>query len=229
MNDLRESAAIYVGPTPATETALARIASMGPGALTVMELLGLVLGKSTQDAHHFLGEFIDLSSLGRANVAELQRVYGVGPALAARVLAAFELGRRNMLNSEVRPRTNSPADAFHLLGAEMADLEQEQFRVIVLDTKNTVLGTPVIYKGSVNSTLVRAAEVFRAVLRHNAVACIMTHNHPSSSPEPSPEDVIVASKLRVAGEMINVEVLDFLIFWKSGFTSFKERGLGGFK
>lgn len=227
MNQVQETMAEYVGPTPPGETPMARLMSVGTSALSTMELLGLVIGKSIQDAQHIMSQFSDLSSLGRANVAELQLVYGVGPALAARVLAAFELGRRNLSSFEERPQIRSPSDAYNLVGPEMQDLEQEHMRLILLDTKNYVIAMPTLYIGSVNTSLVRTAEMFRLALKHNAVAMIVVHNHPSGDPTPSPEDVSLTTKVVEAGRYLDVEVLDHAIIGKGIFVSLKERGLGG--
>jgi DNA repair protein RadC len=229
MSTVHETVAAYVGHAPPGETPLARLASKGPDALSLMELLGLVLGRSAQDAQHFLGGFNDLPSLARANVAELQRMYGVGPAIAARVLAAFELGRRNLTHSESRQQVKSPADAYNLVAIEMRDLDQEHLRLIVLDTKNFVLGVPTVYIGSLNTSFVRTGEVLRYILKYNAMAAIMLHNHPTGDATPSPEDVIVADKLRQAGILLDVEILDSIIVGRDSFVSLKERGLGGFK
>ena len=229
MNEIQETAAAYIGPTPPSEAPLARMSSLGPGALSIMELLGLVMGRSALDAQHFFSGFTDLPSLARANVTELQLMSGVGPAIAARVLAALELGKRNLLPAADRPQVKSPVDAYNLVAVEMRGLDQEHLKLIVLDAKNYVLGTPTVYIGSLNSSFVRIGEMLRYVLRYNAAAAIMVHNHPSTSIEPSPEDVLVADKLRRAGELVDIEILDSIIVGGSGFASLRERGLGGFK
>jgi DNA repair protein RadC len=110
--------------------------------------------------------------------------------------------------------------------AEMALLEQEHLRLVLLDTKNYVIGIPTIYIGSLNTTLIRIGEMFRHALKENCAALIVVHNHPSGDPSPSPEDVIMTAKLVEAGELLDIQVLDHLIIGQGRFVSLKERGLG---
>ena len=109
---------------------------------------------------------------------------------------------------------------------EMGSLEQEHLRTILLDTKNRVLESPTVYKGNVNSSIIRVSEVFRQAIRANATALIVAHNHPSGDPTPSPEDIQVTRSIVEAGDLLGVEVLDHLIIGHQRFVSLKERGLG---
>ncbi|MBM3302166.1 MAG: DNA repair protein RadC, partial [Deltaproteobacteria bacterium] len=171
--------------------------------------------------------FGGLMGLARATLAELESVVGVGPAKAAQIKAALELGRRLLTQPpDSKPQVRSPADAANLVMAEMSLLEQEHLRVILLDTKNHVLDIPTIYVGSVNTSLVRVAEILRPAIRVNAVAIIIAHNHPSGDPTPSPEDVHITELIRKAGELADIEVLDHLIIGQQRYVSLKERGLG---
>ena len=152
---------------------------------------------------------------------------GVGQALAARILSAFELGRRIMAQRlEERPRVTSPADAANLLMADMMLLEQEHLRLILLDTRNRVLSVPTIYVGSLNTSVVRIGELLRAAIRANAAAFIAAHNHPSGDPSPSPEDVSVTRQIAQAGRLVDIEMLDHVIIGRQRYVSLKERGLG---
>lgn len=110
--------------------------------------------------------------------------------------------------------------------SEMMFLEQEHLRVILLDTRNTVLATPTIYVGSLNTSVVRIGELFRAAIKENAAAVIVAHNHPSGDPSPSPEDVHVTRQLVKAGQLLDISVLDHLVIGHQRFVSLKERGLG---
>ena len=142
-------------------------------------------------------------------------------------MAALELGRRLMVASpEERPVVRSPADAANLLMMEMSLLQQEHLRLILLDTKNRVLGTPTVYIGSLNMSVLRVGEVFREVIRQNCAAVIVVHNHPSGDPTPSPEDVAVTKRIVNAGQLLDVEVLDHLVIGQQRYVSMKERGLG---
>jgi DNA repair protein RadC len=105
-------------------------------------------------------------------------------------------------------------------------LEKEEVRVILLNTRNRVLDILTIYVGSLNTNVVRVAELFQDAVKQNAAAIIVVHNHPSANPEPSPEDVRLTEMLVEAGKLLDVEVLDHLIVSAGGFVSLKERGLG---
>jgi DNA repair protein RadC len=154
-------------------------------------------------------------------------VNGVGPAKAVEVKASLEIGRRLMTASpEERPRVTSPGDAANLLMSEMMFLEQEHLRLILLDTRNRVISTPTIYVGSLNTSVVRIGELFRAAIRDNAAAFIVVHNHPSGDPSPSPEDVNVTRQIVQAGRLLDIELLDHVIIGRQRYVSLKERGLG---
>jgi DNA repair protein RadC len=108
----------------------------------------------------------------------------------------------------------------------MAHLEQEELWVVLLDTRNRVLGISTIYKGSLNTSVVRIGEVFRPAVEAPAAAVIVAHNHPSGDPAPSPEDVNVTRQMVKAGKLLDIELLDHLIIAAQGYTSLKERGMG---
>jgi len=108
----------------------------------------------------------------------------------------------------------------------MSALEQEHLRVLLLDTKNHVLDSMEVYRGSVNMSQVRVGEVFKAAIRRNATAVIVVHNHPSGDATPSPDDVAVTRAFVQAGKLIDVDVLDHLVIGQGKYVSLKERGLG---
>ncbi len=120
----------------------------------------------------------------------------------------------------------SPADAANLLMTDMMFLEQEQLRLILLDTRNRVISTPTIYKGSLNTSVIRVGELFRAALKENAAAFIAVHNHPSADPSPSPQDVAITRQIYQAGELLGIGLLDHVIIGQQRFVSMKERQLG---
>jgi len=110
--------------------------------------------------------------------------------------------------------------------AEMALLEQEHLRVILLNTRNQVLAMPEVYKGNVNSAVVRVGEVFRDAVRENCPTVIVVHNHPSGDPTPSADDAAVTQQIVEAGRLLGIEVLDHVVIARRGFASLKELGLG---
>ena len=108
----------------------------------------------------------------------------------------------------------------------MSALEQEELRVILLDTRNTVMDVVTVYKGSLNSSQVRVGELFKEAIRRNAAAVILIHNHPSGDPEPSPDDVAVTRSIVEAGKLMDIKMLDHIVIGAGRYISLKERGLG---
>jgi DNA repair protein RadC len=205
----------------------------GATALSDGDLLAIILntgvrGETVTDvAQRLLAQHGGLRGLFRMDLAELARVKGVGDAKSVRLKAALELGRRlAALSPDERPQIGAPEDIINLLGIEMAALEQEQLRIVLLDTKHRILGTRTVYQGSVNQAQVRIAEVFRDAVRHNATAIVAVHNHPSGDPTPSAADVTLTVELVQAGTLLDIEVLDHLIIGQGRSVSLKRLGLG---
>ncbi|MDX1663922.1 MAG: DNA repair protein RadC [Candidatus Promineifilaceae bacterium] len=218
---------------PVDERPRERFIQVGARAMSTTELLAITLrtgvgGESVvRLAERLLAEFQGLSGVARASLSELCQIKGIGPAKAVEIKAALELGRRLLAAApEERPRVTSPADAANLLMSEMMLLEQEHLRLILLDTRNHVLGTPTVYKGSLNTSVVRIGELFRYAIRDNAAAFIVVHNHPSGDPAPSPEDVHVTRQIVQAGRLLDIELLDHIVIGHQRYASLKERGLG---
>jgi DNA repair protein RadC len=218
---------------PASERPRERLARVGPGALSTAELLAVVMRTGTggenvvRMAERLLAHFGGLTGLARADFAALTTVRGLGPAKAAELQAAFELGRRLVAAApEERPAVRTPDDAARLVMAEMGLLVQEQLRVILLDTRNRVIAAPTVYVGSLNGATVRAAEVFRDAITRGAASVIVVHNHPSGDPAPSREDETITKQLAQAGALLDIEVLDHLVIGHQRFVSMRRQGLG---
>jgi DNA repair protein RadC len=210
-----------------------RLETRGAGALTEAELLAILLrvGVPGENAVEVGQRLLDalggLNGIQGAPFQELINQAGVGKAKAAQIKAAIELGRRlKDQKPEEKVIISSPADAAALVQYDMAALEQETLRVILLNTRNHVLDTVEIYRGSVNTSQVRAADVFKPAVRRNATALIVVHNHPSGDPTPSPDDIAVTRELIKAGESLDLKVLDHIIIGQGRHVSMKERGLG---
>ena len=157
-----------------------------------------------------------LAGLGRSTFAELCAERGLSEAKACQILAAQE-----------RATINSPQDVANLLSAEMGSLEQEHLRVLLLNTRNQVVGIQEIYVGNVNSAVVREAEVLRPAVRDNAPSIILVHNHPSGDPTPSAEDVLITRNLVAAGKLLGIELLDHVVIGSGNrYLSLNEKGLG---
>jgi DNA repair protein RadC len=231
-NDPASGYHVTIRALPEGERPRERLRDNGPQALSTAELLAIILrvgveGASVIDvARALLAEFGGLAGLMQADFATLCRVKGMGEAKVAQLKAALELGRRVLATSpEQRYQIRTPADAASLLMMDMAFLEQEHLRVLLLNTKNHVVGSPTIYKGSLNSSVVRVGEIFREAIRQNCAAIIVAHNHPSGDPTPSPEDIAVTCEIIQAGKLLDIDVLDHLVIGHNRYISLRERGL----
>jgi DNA repair protein RadC len=187
----------------------------------------LQTGHALAQANDLLAALNGLEGLARADAHLLQDIEGIGPAQAARLLAALELGRRVMAETvEPRYQIRAPGDAAHLLTTLIGHQEQECFVVLYLDTRNRVIDREILYRGTLNSSLVRTGEVFRGAVRRNCASILVAHNHPSGDPAPSPEDVALTRRLVEAGKLMEVEVLDHLVIAGGRHVSLRQRGAG---
>ena len=125
-----------------------------------------------------------------------------------------------------RPAIHCPKDAAELVNYFIGSLDHEEMWVICLDQRNRVKCLVALYRGSVNASQVRVAEVFHQAIAENSPAIIVAHNHPSGDTSPSPDDVTVTRAIVQAGQLLDIEVLDHLVIANGGYTSLKERGLG---
>jgi DNA repair protein RadC len=217
---------------PASERPRERLERRGAAGLSAPELLSLVWGngirgRSAQDlAEDALVRHDGLAGLALAAPAELCQVPGIGPARAAQLAAAFELGRRALADWPVgRWTIRAPRDLADRLVPEMGRLEREELRVVLLSSRNTVLSVERIYQGSVSTALVRVGELFRDAVRRHAAGIILVHNHPSGDPTPSPEDLHLTAETVAAGRLLDVPVLDHLVVGHQAFVSLRDRGI----
>ena len=227
---------LRIAEMPSDERPRERLEKYGAQNLSHAELIAILLrmGNSRESAldmaQRIVAQYGTLRGLARATFGELTQIDGVGKAKAAQIMAGLELGLRirNDPRLENRP-VNKPQDVFDLLGDEMSLLTQEHLKVILLDTKNRVMEVHEVYKGNVNSSMVRASEVFRAAVKANAAAIILAHNHPSGNPTPSAQDAHVTADLVKAGALLGIDVLDHIIIGhptEKAFVSLKEQGIG---
>lgn len=217
---------------PSSERPRERLLERGPGALSDSELLAILLRTGRQGemvtelTRDLITEYGGLQGLMKATPAQLALRAGIGPAKAAQLKAALELGKRAVAESpESRPQIRQPADIFRLVEQDMCALEQEVLKVLLLDTKNRVLRIVPMYTGSLNQSLVRVGELFKHAIRENCAGIAVVHNHPSGDPTPSPEDVKVTEEIIRAGKILDVDVIDHVVVGRNAFVSLKERGL----
>ena len=159
------------------------------------------------------------------SVEELCAVPGVGPAKAAQLKAAVEVGKRAVSSPlTTGMRINSSADLFKHYHPSLRDLRHEIFRVVLLDAKNQIIRDVTISEGSLTLSIVHPREVFIPALRASAAAVIFLHNHPSGDPTPSQEDRVLTARLVSAGSLLGIQVLDHLIVGDGRYVSFADQG-----
>ena len=217
-------------PAPSTKVLRERLRQRGVATLSNPELLSLVL-MTEQGSESIIGRVnrllteYSVQQLLNVELGELSQQYGLGEAKAAQLQATLELSRRWTLQPEGERRIiRTAADAANLVRAEMEYLDHEELRVLTLDTKNGVVANQRLYQGTVNSSVIRSAELFRLAVTRNCPGIIICHNHPSGSPEPSDADIEVTKGLVEAGKLLEIELVDHLIIGQNGrFTSLRTR------
>ena len=217
---------------PLAERPRMRLVARGAAGLSAAELIGLVWSSGsrtagpTSVAQEALAGTGGLAALAASSPLELERVPGVGPARAAQLAAAFELGRRAVADWPVgRWTIRGPTDLAGRLVADMGHLEREELRVVLLDTRNGVLASPTVYRGNVSVALVRVGELFRDAVRLHAARTILVHNHPSGDPAPSPDDLHLTAEAVAAGRLLDIALLDHLIVGHGAWVSLRDRGV----
>ncbi|WP_199120002.1 DNA repair protein RadC [Pedobacter sp. ASV28] len=168
----------------------------------------------------------DLDKLAKLSVRELSKFRGIGEAKAIAIVAALELGRRRKeLISEEPNKIASSKDAYQLLKADLADLQHEEFWMLLLNRSNFVIGKYFVSKGGQAGTVVDPKTIFRIALENSASAIILAHNHPSGSLRPSDSDIGITKKLVNAGVLLEITVFDHLIVTDHKFLSLADEGL----
>lgn len=219
---------------PAAERPRERMMKYGPEGLSAAELLALILGRGIRGesvmvtAQRLLSRFGSFDTMAKAPLAELSSVRGIGPAKAAQLKATFELNRRldqQVSAPESREAVKAPADALKQVSALLKGKKKEHFVTILLDTRNRVIRLAQVSMGTLDSSLVHPREVFQEAIVSSAASVIFVHNHPSGDLSASEDDIKLTRRLKEAGELLGIEVLDHLIVSDAGFASMRERKL----
>ena len=210
--------------TPVRNAARRRLHSDGPRALGDADLLELVGG--TPSARALLDDDC-LAVLRHADPLELATRGGLGAIAAARLAAAFELGRRAATAEVAGWQVRTPADVAERLLPSLAPLEHEELRVLLLTTKNRVTAQRTLYVGNLAGSPVRCGEVFRDAVRRQAAAIVVVHNHPSGDPAPSGDDIRITAELAAAGRLLDIELLDHLVIGAGRWVSLRALGALG--
>ncbi|MDA8412416.1 MAG: DNA repair protein RadC [Desulfobacteraceae bacterium] len=220
---------------PENERPREKMLKQGAGNLTNAELLALIIrtgDTATRKTAIDLGREIishfgdNLRELGSADLAEICAIPGIGPAKATGIKAAFALASRIQARKLERlDRFTSPRQVFDYFHHEFRDSRKEYFLILLLDGKNRIIRRVQVSEGSLNQSIVHPREVFIPAVKESAAAIILIHNHPTGDPSPSSEDIAITRRVREAGDIMGIKVLDHIIVGDGEFVSFVERGL----
>lgn len=216
---------------PKEERPRERLVKFGEQALSVQELLELILGRGiagesvTVTAQKLLTQFGSLQKLAEASIEELSSIKGIGLAKATQIKAVFEISRRfsTQIPSYKSKELTDPEKVFRLVKSKLKDYHKEHFYVIALNSRNWSISE--VSKGTLNANLVHPREVFGEAIKSKAASVIVAHNHPSGDPEPSEDDITITKRLVEAGKIMGIDVLDHIIVTKNKAMSFKEKKL----
>ncbi len=205
----------------------------GVEALSAQELIALILGRGVKNesvvitAQKLLSHFGGLKKLAMASIEELTGIKGIGPAKAAQIKAAFELGKRldNYPDESKKITIKSPADVIQAVKLQQKGKKKEHFLALSLDTRNHLINTYQISIGSLDSSIAHPREVFKEAISATAASVILAHNHPSGDPTPSEEDIKLTKRLTQAGEIIGIEILDHIIICDKAHLSMKAKNI----
>jgi DNA repair protein RadC len=230
------TAQLKIREMPKEDRPREKLAARGAGALNDAELIAILLGTGLQGANavevarQLIKEYGSLGTLSRCSVQELARIKGIGFAKATQLAAAFGLGHRLARENLARKKIDTPERVYELLGPEMRALHKESLRIILLDTRYSLIRVEDVSLGSVNESIAHPRDVFRPALIYSAYAVVVVHNHPSGDPAPSHADHGLTRRLREAAELLQIRLLDHIIIGAPAegrlpYFSFKETGV----
>lgn len=216
---------------PKEERPRERLVKFGEEALSVQELLQIILGRGVAGesvavtAQKLLTQFGNLQKLSEASIKELSEIKGIGGAKATQIKAVFEIGRRVAIQDVPYKGKEiiSPEQVYQLMRSKLKNYHKEHFYIIFLDVRNWSVAE--VSVGSLNTSVVHPREVFAEAIKNKAASVIFAHNHPSGNPEPSESDIATTKKLIDGGKILGISVLDHVIITKKTFLSMKEKGL----
>lgn len=217
---------------PKPERPRERLKNFGPEALSAQELLALIIGRGVSKrsvmtiAQELMVKFGNIKAISEATIEELSQIKGIGFAKAAQIKACFELGKRQDLEPEIKDfDIKDPQSVVKAIRASIKDKAKEHFKLILLNSRNKIIGISTVSIGSLNASIVHPREVFKDAIMHNAHSVILVHNHPSGDPEPSEDDLVITKRLVEAGKILGIEVIDYIIVTKNSYFSFKDKNL----
>ncbi len=210
-----------------------RAKELGFKNLTTSELVALIIRSGTKDnsaidvANNILKEVRTIDYLKNISVNELNKIHGMGDAKSTSLLAAIELANRftNEVSNNAKYKINCPSDIYDYMKKYNFNTKQEEFYIICLNVRREIISSKLLFKGTIDSSIVHPREIFNYVLECSASFIVLAHNHPSRNLSPSKEDIDVTKKLVKGGEILCIKVLDHLIFSDESYFSIKEHGL----
>ena len=216
---------------PKEERPRERLVKFGEQALSAQELLQLILGRGVAGesvvvmAQKLLSQSGSLQKLAEASIEELSAIKGIGLAKATQLKAVFEIGRRLSTQAPAYKsrELTDPQKVYQLVKSKLKDYHKEHFYIITLNSRNHSIAE--VSVGDLNSSIVHPREVFAEAIKNKAAAVIFAHNHPSSDPEPSEEDISLTKRFVEAGILMGIELLDHVIVTKEKWISMKAQGL----
>ena len=210
-----------------------KLLSKGRHTLTDAELIAILIGSGSRNetavelSRRVLAQFgNNLNELAKLSVNDLVKFKGIGEAKAISIVAALELGRRRKETEGVkRGKITSSKDIFEFFRAQFLDLPHEEFHVLLLNRSNAVIRKEFVSRGGVSGTVVDPKIIFKIALENLASSVILCHNHPSGNVRPSDPDISLTRKLKEAGALLEIPILDHLIVSDSGYFSFADEGM----
>ncbi len=205
----------------------------GKASLSDAELIAILIGSgNTEQSAVELSKDIlhgvqhDLNSLAKLSVTDLQKFKGIGEAKAISIVSALELGRRRKTTEAVsKPKIRSSLDAYEIIKPQLMDQPIEQFWVLLLSRSNRVIKKQLISTGGVSGTVADPKVIFKTALDALASGLILIHNHPSGNLKPSQADIQLTKKMKESGRLLEIPILDHLIFTEDGYFSFADESM----
>jgi DNA repair protein RadC len=203
----------------------------GTSSLSNAELIAIIIGASAQNPVEIAREIMqtvehDLHQLARLTTQDLMKINGIGEAKALAIISALELGKRKSGTSLAKkPKISSSTDCYNVLRPYLHDLPHEEFWVILMNRSNQVMKVERASQGGIAGTVADPKVIFKKALDMQCSGIILAHNHPSGNTKPSHADIQLTKKLKQGGEMLEISVLDHLIFTDDGYFSFNDEGM----
>ncbi|ATD55870.1 RadC family protein [Clostridium chauvoei] len=224
---------IKVSDIPKNERPIEKLLLIGPESLSNAELLAVILRTGTRGENvislstRLLAEVEGLDGLFNSNFKDMTSIKGIKNTKASQLIAMIELSKRfNTLRANKEDKKiSSPKDVANLLMNEMANSNQEVLKLIMLDTKNKIIGFKDVFKGTLNSSIVHPREIYCEAIKRSSANIIVCHNHPSGDPTPSKEDINITIRLKECGKIMGIDLLDHIIIGNDKFISLKEKGI----